>query len=658
MSAPATILDALADKDLFAPLFPGATWSAWHAFLAGLFGLPLADDALALYQHHTGRVAAPVRPFREAAIVCGRRGGKSRVLGLIAAYLGAFVDYRSYLAPGEQPVIAIIAADRKQARVLLRYVIGTLRAVPMLSSLIEGDPLAESVTLTNGLVIEIHTSTIASPRGRTFVAVLADEIAFWQSADGAANPDGEVIAAVRPGLASIPNSILLMASSPYAKRGVLWQAFRQHFGKDDARMLVWRGTTAEMNPPLDPEIIREAYEVDPDNAASEFGAEFRSDIAAFIDRAVVESLIVPGRFELPPVAGISYSAFVDSSGGSSDSMTLAVAHAGHDGRAVLDCLREVRAPFQPEGVVADFAAVLRSYRISSVKGDRYAGEWPREQFRKHGIEYITSDKAKSDIYKELLPILNGGKAELLDNTRFVAQLCSLERRTARGGRDSIDHPQGSGWRDDLANSGAGALVEVAAAAAPALWRFGDLVGDGEALPVPSICERLFATVAVDEFGTASCLFWASTPRFGVMIGRVKVSDAQLVLVDYEAAPFGAGFLSGLADRMASIEAICRPRMGRGVLFVDPGLAVQSRDAGLTAFSFVPLEEPGALALFAAGAIRSGVVKISTLAAERSYSLPLPLAGFRADATDAPSTAVVAGIVAGLEGGRALGEATQ
>jgi hypothetical protein len=39
---------------------------------------------------------------------------------------------------------------------------------------------------------------------------------------------------------------------------------------------------------------------------------------------------------------------------------------------------------------------------------------------------------------------------------MVMQLTSLERRTSRGGRDSIDHAPGS--HDDIANAVAGALV--------------------------------------------------------------------------------------------------------------------------------------------------------------------------------------------------------
>jgi hypothetical protein len=136
-------------------------------------------------------------------------------------------------------------------------------------------------------------------------------------------------------------------------------------------------------------------------------------------------------------------------------MTLAIAHMDRD-LVVLDLVREMRPPFSPESVVSEFAGVLKSYRISRVVGDRYAGEWPRERFRVNGIEYATSEKTKSDLYQGLLPLINSGRCELLDSPRLINQLCNLERRTARGGRDSIDHPPGH--HDDLCNSAAGALV--------------------------------------------------------------------------------------------------------------------------------------------------------------------------------------------------------
>jgi hypothetical protein len=104
---------------------------------------------------------------------------------------------------------------------------------------------------------------------------------------------------------------------------------------------------------------------------------------------------------------------------------------------------------------------LKSYGVTQVYGDRYGGEWPRERFRYHGIAYHPADKTKSEIYLALLPMLNSQTAELLDVRRLEDQLVGLERRTSRGGRDSIDHaPNG---HDDVANAAAGALVMAAGA---------------------------------------------------------------------------------------------------------------------------------------------------------------------------------------------------
>jgi len=80
----------------------------------------------------------------------------------------------------------------------------------------------------------------------------------------------------------------------------------------------------------------------------------------------------------------------------------------------------------------------RQYGVTTVRGDRYAGEWPRERFRVQGIAYRASDRSKGELYGAFLPALNSGRVELLDHARVVAQFCALERRTTRGGRDSIE----------------------------------------------------------------------------------------------------------------------------------------------------------------------------------------------------------------------------
>jgi hypothetical protein len=200
-------------------------------------------------------------------------------------------------------------------------------------------------------------------------------------------------------------------------------------------------------------------EADPASAAAEYGAEFRSDIESFVPREAVAACIPVGVRELAPVSGVSYSAFCDPSGGSADSMTMAIAHRDRDGVIVLDAVRERKPPFSPEDVVAEFCSALASYRVTKVQGDRYAGEWPREQFRKLHVGYEPAAKPKSDLYRDLLPLINSGKVALLDHPKLVAQLCGLERRTARGGRDSIDHAPGA--HDDIANAAAGVAAAIA-----------------------------------------------------------------------------------------------------------------------------------------------------------------------------------------------------
>ena len=142
----------------------------------------------------------------------------------------------------------------------------------------------------------------------------------------------------------------------------------------------------------------------------------------------------------------------------------------------LDHQVERRPPFSPESVVEEFAALLESYGCFSVAGDRYAGEWPRERFAVHGVQYEASAKPKSDIYKEFLPLLNSGKVELLDDPRLAAQLLGLERRTSRGGRDAIDHAPGR--HDDVVNAAAGALVGTLEerGASPRVWWIDDEPG--------------------------------------------------------------------------------------------------------------------------------------------------------------------------------------
>ena len=236
-----------------------------------------------------------------------------------------------------------MAVNKSQARSIFRYVIGLLKAVPLIEPMVIDDN-SETITLENRVIIEISTASFRSSRSYTFGAVLCDEIAFWRQDETSANPDTEILRALRPGMSTIPGSILFLASSPYSKRGSLHDAFKRHYGKDDARVLVWKSDTATMNPRVDPAIIAEAYESDPAAADAEYGGNFRTDLVDFVDSQVIATVTMWGRRELPPCPGITYAAFCDPSGGISDSMTCAVGHL-QDNIAILDAILEVRPPF-------------------------------------------------------------------------------------------------------------------------------------------------------------------------------------------------------------------------------------------------------------------------------------------------------------------------
>jgi hypothetical protein len=250
--------------------------------------------------------------------------------------------------------------------------------------------------------------------------------------------------------------VLLAISSPYARRGEVWKAFQRWWRcEEPGAPLVWQADTLSMNPAVDPGVIAAAYAEDPLAAAAEYGAQFRTDVETFMSLEAIEAATVAGRYELPRAEAWAYVGFVDPSGGSQDSFTLGIAHLEED-RAILDALREVPPPFSPDNVVQEFAELLRSYGISEVSGDHYAGQWPRERFQVHGIRYEPAAAAKSALYRALLPAVNSGRVELLDHPRLRSQLQALERRVARSGNDSIDHPPGA--HDDVANAAAGVLT--------------------------------------------------------------------------------------------------------------------------------------------------------------------------------------------------------
>jgi hypothetical protein len=451
MSDRLTIVETLDHPELFAPHFAGESWARWRVVLKGLFGLPMTEGDARTFHELTGRVDPPCEQAREGWFVCGRRSGKSAVTALVGVFLACFRDYRPHLKAGERATVMLLAGDKKQARTLFRYARGLVESVPMLAAMVQRVS-EESISFNSRVDLEIHTCSFRSVRGYTIAAALLDEVAYWYI-DGA-NPDSEVVAALRPALATIPGSMLIGLSSPYSRRGVLWTAYERHFGREDSDVLVVQGATRALNPTIPEGVVARAYREDAAVAASEWEAQWRTDVAAFLDAEVVDRAVLRGVSEIAPEPGRRYFAACDPSGGQHDAYTLAIAHAEGE-RVVLDLCRGRRAPFDPGDVTREFATICKRYGVSQVRGDKYGGEWPPEAWRANGLSYEPLDMTRSELYLEALPVLMAGRAQLLDQRVLVNELDALERRTGRG-RDVVDHPPRQ--YDDHANAAAAAIV--------------------------------------------------------------------------------------------------------------------------------------------------------------------------------------------------------
>ena len=426
--------------------------------------------------------------------------------------------------------------------------------------------------LKSGVSIVVGTANYRAVRGRTVVCAVLDEVGVWKSETTMA-PDIETYSALTPALARIPGSMLIGISTPFRRRGLLYERWQKYYRKNDPNVLVVAGASPLFNPKVPQSLIDEELARDPERAGAEWLAEWRSDLSDFLDRGLIDAAVVSGVVVRPPQRGFDYVAFCDSAGGRGDSFTAAIAHA-EDGGIVLDALYERRPPFNPADVVAEVAALLRSYGVNRVTGDRYSAEWVIGAFAKDGINYRQTAKDRSAIYAEVLPLFTSGRARLLDNARLVHQFVSLERRTGAAGKDRINHPDGGA--DDLANATAGALLLASTDAQPTLIAARDLLINDGAAPLPKVIQAFLAVLVVGEDGRMAVTYLAVPPDpvFG-----------PVVLVDFEAGQFSPAIFGIVAMRLETMtrEACGNGRRPIGAFLVEGPHINQARDAMVLRF---------------------------------------------------------------------------
>jgi hypothetical protein len=451
-----TIDEALDDRRLLgASLGDLSTWHAWRTVLKATFALPLSRSERRLFSSLAGGRKAPKERVGELWAIAGRRSGKSRIAAAVAVFLAAFIDHRSRLAPGEVGYVLVLSPSKAQARVVKDYCDGFLQASPDLASMVESTT-ADEIRLVDNIVIAVHPASHRTVRGRSLVAVVLDEVAYFRD-EASASPDIEVYRAVIPALTTT-NGLMVGISSPYRKVGLLHQKHRDHYGQP-GDVLVIQAPTKALNPTVDKGVIARAMAADPEAARSEWEAEFRTDLSSLLDDAVIDAAVDHDRpLELPHRPRHRYGAFVDMSAGRQDAATICIAHPEGE-QIIVDVLRGVHPPFDPGSVAREFAGLAGSYGCVSVVGDNYAPGFVEACFRAVGLRYEASELPKSQLYLEAVGPFLRNAVSIPNDPTLIRELRLLERRVAPSGKDRVDHPQGG--HDDYANAVCGALFVAA-----------------------------------------------------------------------------------------------------------------------------------------------------------------------------------------------------
>jgi len=475
---------------------------AWRTYLAALYGLVLQPDEQECLRLICGFDAPLPSGYSEGLVVAGRRAGKSETIALVALFecLVRGAEHAKFLAPGQRGYVVVVSRTQRQALQVYRYAREVAERNPELRDLLDGKPLEQmtggELRFKNGMSLSVLPASKSSVRGFTIVGAILDELAFVGGKDEeSAEQDSEIYSAIKYGMAppvGAPKRRLISITSPAAKYGLVYDLFSRYHGRRDAPVLVARGATQTFNPNISSDWLDGERQRDPKKYDREVLAEFADSISPWIDRTTVDDA-TKGR-DLEPLprlpkgqhfVGIDLAARRDSS-------VLVVAHledAVDDGPVELV---EVRDPVTREArlerrvqakgvpslprfvvdrverrtpskgqpldlplVIADFAAVAKSYGARDLWGDQWSAPLVASELRRHGLalrEEVASQNSKARHYGRLRETFYARRASIPPHPALVRELVELQERLNPNGSLAIAAPNREGAHDDTCSA--------------------------------------------------------------------------------------------------------------------------------------------------------------------------------------------------------------
>jgi hypothetical protein len=418
------------------------------AFLKVTYGLPLDDVELEIYRCATGRGTYVPRMQREVTLIGGRRGGKT---GKLAARIALYEAWRyRRILRGERRYVMLIAPVIAQAKIAFDFILNDILNSPILRAKIVKVG-GNEIELKNGIIIGCYACSRITVRGRAAVAIICDEICFWRNELTSTNNDEEVLAALRPSMATFPTGKIIKISTPNVKQGVVYDEFQRRAELD---YCVWQLSTKELNPTISVEYLEAERKRSLANYKREFLAEFVDSVVSWIEPEVLARCVIKDRKELPPLPGATYAAAIDPGFKKSD-FAMALAHHAGEGLIVLDCVPfwtgSKQAPLGFQWVCGQVAGILRQFGINVLQGDQFAAVAIKQEFLKIGIiydEFTFSRNTRAQLFSNLRHVIEQQRIELLEHPELLQQLRSLEEHRSADG--NVDIRPVHGQKDDLA----------------------------------------------------------------------------------------------------------------------------------------------------------------------------------------------------------------
>jgi len=428
---------------------------AQEVVLRVLYGLPLDDDQLKIYQKLTKNkeeFEAGIEK-EEAVLVCGARSGKSLIASICALYESTRKKWRKCLGKGEFGYAVIISTRQRQSEQIIQAnCLRLLQNSPNLKGLIKDSTMSE-LTLKNNMKIVSSPCVSNSYRGVPIYFLACDEIGHFFTEGPKA--DSEILGALLPRMSQFYGAKLLLISTPSAKQGSLWNEFEKGFKKH--KRLTAQSDSLFMNPLINKEFLAKEKERDLDNYNREFLAEFCEKAEAFLSLELVENALKLAG-DLPYKEGNRYFMGIDASGLSGrDKFALAIAHKqGLD--VYIDLVKSWDLK-DPDLIMKDIEGIAKIYRIKKTTIDRFARGWVENSLKKIGL-LVDIRLSLAAIFVNIKSLMLGNRLYLPDNLGIKQSFLNTQSYYGRNNALSIAHERNSAGHSDEADAIATAAFDV------------------------------------------------------------------------------------------------------------------------------------------------------------------------------------------------------